>query len=104
MATRARARKLVRAAPSSLTPLTTHPAKKLTTKPALDAGKGGLVRGTESGALLLDLRRHADVAQYAAWANSFGDQGVGCCVLALFVGLFWLFFRQTQPPRPSITP
>ena len=44
-------------------------------KPLLDAGKGGLTRGTESGALLLDLHRHADVAQYAAWANSYGDQG-----------------------------
>lgn len=30
-------------------------------------------RGTESGQLLLDLVRHADVAELALWINSFGD-------------------------------
>ncbi|KAI8474523.1 MAG: mannosyltransferase putative-domain-containing protein [Monoraphidium minutum] len=36
-------------------------------------GKGRLRRDTESGAFLLDLVRHADVAEYAAWINSFSD-------------------------------
>lgn len=41
---------------------------------ALGAGKGRLRRDTESGALLLDLTRHGDVVEYAAWINSFSDQ------------------------------
>ena len=40
---------------------------------ALEAGKGGLKRDTESGALALDLVRHADVVEYAAWINTFSD-------------------------------
>lgn len=39
----------------------------------LSAGKGRLRRATESGQLLLDLMRHADVAEWALWINSFGD-------------------------------
>ncbi|GBF90371.1 hypothetical protein Rsub_02477 [Raphidocelis subcapitata] len=41
---------------------------------ALSAGKGRLPRrDTESGAVVLDLLRHADVAEHAAWINSFSD-------------------------------
>jgi hypothetical protein len=39
----------------------------------LAAGKGRLQRDTESGQLLLDLVKHADVAEWALWINSFGD-------------------------------
>eukprot|EP00879_Flechtneria_rotunda_P017650 GHRR01018502.1.p1 GENE.GHRR01018502.1~~GHRR01018502.1.p1 ORF type:complete len:231 (+),score=69.63 GHRR01018502.1:650-1342(+) len=43
------------------------------TKAILSAGKGKLQRTTESGQVLLDLVRHADVAEWALWINSFGD-------------------------------
>jgi hypothetical protein len=39
----------------------------------LAAGKGRLQRDTESGQLLFDLVKHADVAEWALWVNSFGD-------------------------------
>ncbi len=40
----------------------------------LSAGKGQLSqRNTESGQLLLDLVRHADVAEWALWVNTYGD-------------------------------
>ncbi|KAF6241948.1 mannosyltransferase putative-domain-containing protein [Scenedesmus sp. NREL 46B-D3] len=39
----------------------------------LAAGKGRLQRDTESGQLLFDLVKHADVAEWALWINSFGD-------------------------------
>ena len=41
---------------------------------ALRGGKGRLRRDTESGAVLVDLARHGDVAELAAWINSFGDR------------------------------
>jgi hypothetical protein len=40
---------------------------------ALNAGKGALKRDTESGALLMDLVRHADVMEYLLWINSWGE-------------------------------
>jgi hypothetical protein len=44
-------------------------------QPLLSAGKGRLKqRDTESGQLLLDLVTHADVAEWALWINSFGEQ------------------------------
>uniref|UniRef100_A0A383VV11 Mannosyltransferase putative-domain-containing protein n=1 Tax=Tetradesmus obliquus TaxID=3088 RepID=A0A383VV11_TETOB len=39
----------------------------------LAAGKGRLQRDTESGQLLFDLVKHADVAEWALSINSFGD-------------------------------
>lgn len=40
----------------------------------LSAGKGQLQhRDTESGQILIDLVRHADVAELALWINTFGD-------------------------------
>jgi Mannosyltransferase putative len=39
----------------------------------LGEGKGSLQRDSESGQLLLDLVRHADVLEYLVWVNSFGD-------------------------------
>jgi len=32
-----------------------------------------LKRDTESGAFVIDLARHADVMEYAAWINSYSD-------------------------------
>jgi hypothetical protein len=43
------------------------------TQEALNAGKGRLNRDTESGALLMDLVRHADVLEYLLWINSWGE-------------------------------
>jgi hypothetical protein len=39
----------------------------------LDLGKGFVRRDAETGQLLLDRRRHADVLEYLFWINSFAD-------------------------------
>jgi hypothetical protein len=59
---------------TSVNTQTNRPTKQNNTiKAALAAGKGRLRRDTESGAALLDLVRHADAAEYAAWVNSYSD-------------------------------
>lgn len=39
----------------------------------LQAGKGNLIRDTESGQILLNLNQYADVAEYVHWINSFSE-------------------------------
>ena len=41
---------------------------------AITAGKGVLLRDTESGQLLIDLVRHGDVIEMLVWINSWGEQ------------------------------
>ncbi len=44
----------------------------------LEGGRRSLNRDTESGQLLVDLARHADVIEYLAWINSFSEKVKGC--------------------------